>query len=172
MGHDADCKLHLLLQYRHGIAHPVPRKLFISPLQRENKEKGDLGFDLPTGYHPGWYFQRVFGAAAGYLEGSCRAGQRKQLELGGLGEAANMLLRAVRRKEINQTSRGNGLKVKEGTSAVGGGKVLGGRECRRWGRWLWFSSSEGSKNRLDKSLSGKTYIDLILPCSRGGLKKL
>lgn len=157
------------VQAWHCTSH-AQKALYLTFLKRKQR-KGDLGFDLPPGYHPGCYFQRVLGAAAGYLEGSCRAGQRKQLELGGLGEAVNMLLRAVRRKEINQTSRDNGLKVKEGTSAVGGGKILGSRECWRWGRWLWFSSTEGSKNRLDKSLSGKTYIDLILPCSRSGLKK-
>lgn len=102
-------------------------------------------------------------------------GKRKQLEPAGWGrlrrqQLASMLPRAATRKEINQTSsltggntRGNGLKVKEGTAAVGGGKLLGGREHRSWRRWLWFSTAEGSKNRLNKSLSGKIYVEAILP---------
>lgn len=49
VGHDADYKLPLLLQYKHGIAHPMPEKLFTPPLQRENRSKVGLGFGLPSG---------------------------------------------------------------------------------------------------------------------------
>lgn len=86
----------------------------------------------------------AFGSAEGYLESSCgeEGSSWNRLAGGGCGDGRlqNRPPGAVKRKEINQTSsftggntRGNGLKAKEVTSAVGGGKLLDRREHQCWG---------------------------------------
>lgn len=162
VGHGADYKPPHLLQHKHGIAHPMPKKLFTPPLQTEKTHRVILALACP----PDTTLADVSGCYLGLLRVSRRQlwGKGKQLEP--VGWRRLWPHRAVERKQIKQS-----LPFPAVTQVMG----LQGRqkscwrsketECQSWGRslWLWFSMAEGSRNGLNKSLSRKTYTESILP---------